>query len=59
MPTDKERMDWLVKCESIGFASGDREPNSWIAGKRLRAAIDAAIREEKSYNNPTETKENR
>ncbi len=41
--TDRERLDWLVKCESIGFASGDREPDSWIPGRRLRKSIDAAM----------------
>lgn len=42
--TDRERLDWLVKGDgSIGFSSGDREPDSWIKAELLRSSLDAAM----------------
>ncbi len=41
---DSARLDWLIRHhESIGFASGDREPDSWIETSKLRSAIDKAM----------------
>ncbi len=38
------RLDWLITHhESIGFTSGDREPDSWIETSKLLSAIDKAM----------------
>lgn len=43
---DAKRFRYLLEhCESIGFASGDREPDSWIDTNELRVTIDKAIKE--------------
>ncbi len=43
---DAKRLDWLIRNhESIGFASGDREPSAWVDTKELRKRIDAVMRD--------------
>jgi len=41
---DAERFRWLIRnYESIGLASGDREPDEWVETSKLADLIDKAI----------------
>lgn len=42
---DAERFRWLLAhYKSIGFASGDREPDMWVRTDQLRQLIDEAMK---------------